>query len=180
MSNPAKITIATAWLDGCSGCHMSFLDLDERLFELAEQVEIVHSPFVDTKALSDDVDIGILEGAVSNADDLEKAQAFRRRCRILVSLGDCAVNGNVPDLRNQFRLQDVLDRAYQENVTLQPGTPEQGVPPLLETVLPVHGAVTVDVFIPGCPPSADTIWAVIGDLLAGRVPNPSELTRFGA
>jgi len=180
MSTPAKITVATAWLDGCSGCHMSFLDLDERLFELAQQVDIVHSPLVDTKELPERVDIGILEGAVSNEDDLEKAKAFRERCRILISLGDCAVDGNIPDLRNQFKLSDVMDRAYRENVTLQAGVPDQGVPPLLETVLPVHGAVAVDFFVPGCPPSADTIWFVIGELLAGRTPNPSEVTRFGA
>jgi len=180
MSTPAKITVATAWLDGCSGCHMSFLDLDERLLELAEKVEIVHSPLVDTKALPDKVDIGILEGAVSNEHDLERARDFRERCRILISLGDCAVDGNIPDLRNQFKLTEVMDRAYRENVTLQPGTPDQGVPALLETVLPVHGAVHVDFFIPGCPPSANTIWFVIGELLAGRTPDPTTVTRFGA
>jgi NAD-reducing hydrogenase small subunit len=180
MSNPAKVTVATAWLDGCSGCHMSFLDLDERLIELAAQVEIVHSPLVDTKALPDQVDIGLLEGSISNEEDLAKAQEFRRHCRILISLGDCAVTGNVPALRNHFKLTDVIDRAYRETVTLQPQVPSRGVPALLDLVIPVHEAVTVDIFVPGCPPSADTIWHVLGELLAGRTPTPTDVTRFGA
>lgn len=180
MSNPAKVTVATAWLDGCSGCHMSFLDLDERLIELAAQVEIVHSPLVDTKALPEQVDIGLLEGSISNEEDLAKAQEFRRHCRILISLGDCAVTGNVPALRNHFKLTDVIDRAYRETVTLQPQVPSRGVPALLDLVVPVHEAVAVDIFVPGCPPSADTIWHVLGELLAGRTPTPTDVTRFGA
>lgn len=178
--NPAKITVATAWLDGCSGCHMSFLDLDERLIELAKQIEIVYSPLVDAKTLPEQVDIGILEGSISNEDDLARAQEFRRHCKLLISLGDCAVTGNVPALRNQFRLADVVDRAYRETVTLQPQLPNRDVPALRETVIPVHGAVDVDLFIPGCPPSANTIWHVLGELIAGRTPRPSDLTRFGA
>ncbi len=180
MSAKGKITVATAWLDGCSGCHMSFLDLDDRLLELAKQVEIVYSPLVDTKEIPEQVDVGILEGAVSNADDLAKAKEFRRRCRVLISLGDCAVNGNVPGMRNQFKLVDVTNRAFQENVTLQPMLPTRGVPELLETVIPVHGAVAVDFFVPGCPPTADTIWYVLSELLAGRTPRPIDVTRFGA
>lgn len=180
MSTTAKITVATAWLDGCSGCHMSFLDLDERLIELAKQVEIVHSPLVDTKELPEQVDVGILEGAVSNEEDLAKAKAFRRHCRTLISLGDCAVNGNVPGMRNQFKLSEVTGRAYEENVTLQPGLPSRGVPALLDEVIPVHGAVKVDFFVPGCPPAADTIWHILSELLAGHTPNPTDVTRFGA
>ncbi|MGE5153116.1 MAG: NADP oxidoreductase, partial [Bdellovibrio bacteriovorus] len=95
-----KITVATAWLDGCSGCHMSFLDMDERLVDLAQRVDIVYSPLVDTKVLPDQVDVGILEGSVSSDEDLHKAQAFRKHCKLLISLGDCAVNGNVPAMRN--------------------------------------------------------------------------------
>ncbi|MEY6433062.1 NADP oxidoreductase [Thioalkalicoccus limnaeus] len=175
-----KIRVATTWLDGCSGCHMSFLDLDERLFELAQRVEMVHGPLVDTKSLPERVDIGIIEGSISTEEDLVKARAFRRRCTRLVSLGDCAVNGNVPALRNRFPLAEVTDRAFRETVTLQPMVPSQGVPKLLKMVLPVHGVVAVDVYIPGCPPSADTIWYVLSELFAGRAPNPSEVTRFGA
>ena len=91
-----RIKVATAWLDGCSGCHMSLLDLDQRLVDLAQALDIVYSPLVDAKVLPERVDIGILEGAISNEDDLRQAQAFRQRCRVLISLGDCAVNGNVP------------------------------------------------------------------------------------
>lgn len=180
MSTPTKITVATAWLDGCSGCHMSFLDLDERLIELVKKVDIVYSPLVDTKELPDRVDVGILEGSISSEDDLEKARLFRAHCTLLISLGDCAVTGNVPAMRNQFKLADVMDRAYRENVTLQPQIPTHGVPALLTTVKPIHGEVKVDVFVPGCPPSADAIWTILNDLIEGRTPDPSSVTRFGA
>jgi NAD-reducing hydrogenase small subunit len=177
---PPKITVATAWLDGCSGCHMSFLDMDERLIELAQLVDIVHSPLVDTKSLPEHVDVGILEGSVSTDEDLHKAQAFRKHCKLLISLGDCAVNGNVPAMRNQFKLEAVMDRAYRENVSEHPVIPTVGVPTLLRQVRPVHGCVDVDVFVPGCPPPADAIWYVLSELIAGRTPDPSEVTRFGA
>jgi NAD-reducing hydrogenase small subunit len=175
-----RLTVATTWLDGCSGCHMSFLDMDERLIELAQRVDIVYSPLVDTKELPEQVDLGILEGSISNSDDLAKAKAFRRHCKLLISLGDCAVNGNVPAMRNPFSLADVIDRAYRETVDLQPQTPTVEVPSLLERVLPIHQVVSVDVFIPGCPPSADAIWYVLSELIEGRTPEPTKVTKFGA
>ena len=126
-----KITVATAWLDGCSGCHMSFLDMDERLVDLAQLIDVVYSPLVDAKELPEQVDLGILEGSISNSDDLDKAKAFRKHCKLLISLGDCAVNGNVPAMRNPFKLGDVIDRAYRETVDVQPQTPCVEVPTLL-------------------------------------------------
>lgn len=177
---PARITVATGWLDGCSGCHMSFLDMDERLVELAQKVDIVYSPLVDAKSLPDQVDVGILEGSVGSEEDLHKATEFRKHCRLLISLGDCAVNGNVPAMRNQFKLSAVMDRSYRDNVTEHPVIPTIGVPALLPKVRPVHGCVEVDVFVPGCPPSADAIWYVLNELIEGRTPDPSEVTRFGA
>lgn len=180
MSDQQKVTLATAWLDGCSGCHMSFLDLDQRLIELVQHADIVYSPIVDTKELPHGVDVGILEGAVSTEEDLEKARLFRERCRYLISLGDCAVTGNVPSMRNSFPLNEVMARAFQENVQAQPQIPSESLPILLETVRPLHHVVQVDLFVPGCPPSADTIWYVLTELLAGRQPEMSEITRFGA
>lgn len=180
MTTAQRLRVATAWLDGCSGCHMSFLDLDQRLVELAELIDIVYSPLVDTKHLPEQVDLGILEGSVSSDEDLDKAKLFRKHCKVLISLGDCAVNGNVPAMRNHFKLDQVFDRAYRENVTLQPQIPTRGVPALLSTVKPIHAVVKVDVFIPGCPPNADAIWHVLTELLAGRVPDPNQVTRFGA
>lgn len=175
-----RVKVATAWLDGCSGCHMSFLDMDERLLELMQWVDIVYSPLVDNKTLPAQVDLGILEGSVSSQDDLDKALEFRKHCKLLISLGDCAVSGNVPAMRNQFKLDSVLDRAYRENLTLHPVIPTQCVPALLPQVRPVHAYVDVDVFVPGCPPHADAIWHVLLELIEGRIPNPSEVTRFGA
>lgn len=180
MNAAVKVSLATAWLDGCSGCHMSLLDLDERLIELAQRADLVYSPIVDTKELPERVDVGILEGAVSTEADLKKARLFRKRCNYLVSLGDCAVTGNVPSMRNTFPLSEVMDRAFIENVQAQPQHPTEGVPALLPVVRPVHHVVNVDLFVPGCPPSADTIWYVLTELLAGRTPDPARVTHFGA
>ncbi len=180
MKQRKLITVATAWLDGCSGCHMSLLDIDERLIELAEKVDFVYSPLVDSKQLPEMVDVGILEGAVSTEEDLHRARAFRQHCRFLISLGDCAVCGNVPIMRNLFPLDEVLARGYQENVQLQPQIPSQDVPPLLDNVQPIHGVVEVDLFLQGCPPPADAIWTVLHELIEGRRPDPTKLSRFGA
>ena len=172
--------LATVWLDGCSGCHMSFLDMDERLIELASLADLVYSPLVDTKEFPPDVDITLVEGAVSSEEDLHKIQKIRRQTKLLVSLGDCAVTANVPAMRNPFPVQAVCDRAYRENVTQTAGTPDQVVPRLLPYARPVHEVVPVDVFIPGCPPSADVIHYALTELLEGRVPALSSRTRFGA
>jgi len=176
----SKARIATVWLDGCSGCHMSFLDMDERLLEVAEAADLVYSPLVDAKQFPEGVDVTLVEGAVSSEEDLHKIKIVRERTRILVSLGDCAVTANVPGMRNPFGTKAVYDRAYRENVTFDPGIPNLVVPALLPTSRPVHEFVKVDVFVPGCPPSADTIHYVVSELLAGRTPDVELKTRFGS
>jgi NAD-reducing hydrogenase small subunit len=175
-----KLRLATAWLDGCSGCHMSFLDMDERLIELAALVDLVHSPLVDTKEFPENVDVVLVEGAVSSEEDSEKIQKIRERSSILVSLGDCAVTANVPSMRNRFSVAAVEDRAYIENAQLNQQVPREVIPRLLPKSRPVHEFVTVDVFVPGCPPSAETIHFVLTELLAGRMPDLTDKTRFGA
>lgn len=175
-----KPTLATVWLDGCSGCHMSFLDIDERILDLAAQADLVYSPLVDTKEFPDMVDITLIEGAVSSEEDYHKIRMVREHTRLLVSLGDCAVTANVPAMRNRFAVKAVLERAYIENADLNQTIPVQVIPALREASIPVHQVVPVDVFIPGCPPSADTIFFALTELLAGRKPDLRTTTRFGA
>jgi NAD-reducing hydrogenase small subunit len=177
MSRPR---LATVWLDGCSGCHMSFLDMDERLLEIGERTELVYSPLVDRKDYPEDVDVCLVEGAVSSEEDLRRIRTIRARTRILVSFGDCAVTSNVPGMRNPIGPGPLLQRAYLENATLNPQLPSEVVPRLLPTSMPVHRVVDVDVFLPGCPPSADLIYATLNDLLEGRVPDTARSARFGA
>ncbi|HUO17535.1 MAG TPA: oxidoreductase [Verrucomicrobiae bacterium] len=166
-----KPRLSTVWLGGCSGCHMSFLDLDERLIDLAGRVELCASPFTDYKDFLE-TDITLVEGAVANEDHLEHIRIIRDRTKTLVSLGDCAVTGNVTALRNMFSVEDVLNRAYRETAAVVTGVPtgNGAVPRLLERVRPVHELVPVDYFIPGCPPSADTIHSFLVALLEGREP----------
>lgn len=175
-----KPTLATVWLDGCSGCHMSFLDIDERILDLAAQADLVYSPLVDTKEFPEMVDITLIEGAVSSEEDYHKIRMVREHTRLLVSLGDCAVTANVPAMRNRFAVRSVLERAYIENADLNQDIPVQVIPALRETSIPVHQVVPVDVFIPGCPPAADTIFFALTELLAGRKPDLRTTTRFGA
>jgi NAD-reducing hydrogenase small subunit len=174
-----KPKLATVWLDGCSGCHMSFLDMDERLLELADRVELVYGCLVDAKEFPEGVDITLVEGAVSSEDDLRKIRLVRERTRTLVSLGDCAVTSNVPGMRNPFGPRPALDRAYLENATLHEQVPSEGVPALLAESLPVHAWVPVDVFLTGCPPSADRIFEMIVGLLNGEVVEAARVSRFG-
>jgi NAD-reducing hydrogenase small subunit len=174
-----KARVATVWLDGCSGCHMSFLDIDERLLALADKIDLVYSPLVDHKEFPENVDVTIVEGAVSSTEDLHKIRHIRGRTKLLVSLGDCAVTSNVPGMRNPFDTQKILERAYIENAQHQQKIPTDVIPPLLPRSRPVHEFVKVDVFIPGCPPSADLIFFAVSELLEGRLPDLSGKARFG-
>ena len=126
MTAPTKVRLATVWLDGCSGCHMSLLDIDERLIDLAQLVDVVWGPLVDAKEFPENVDVTLVEGAVSSEEDLHRIRLVRARTKILVSLGDCAVTGNVPAMRNQFGADAVLKRAYLENATLDAQIPRAG------------------------------------------------------
>ena len=170
-----RLRIATVWLGGCAGCHMSFLDLDEFLIDLAQKIEIVYSPVVDVKEYPENVELCLVEGAVCNEDNLELIRKIRRRTKLLVSFGDCAVTANVPAIRNQLGLsnaESVLQRAYVEGAQTNPGVPREPgiVPVLLERVLPVHEVVFVDYYLPGCPPPADHIKALLTQVLSGGTP----------
>lgn len=166
-----KVRIATASLAGCFGCHMSFLDIDERLFELLTKVEFDRTPLTDIKDCGL-CDIGLIEGGVCNAENVEVLRAFRRNCKILVALGACAVTGGLPAQRNHLDIGACLQEVYLTEPSLVngqiPNDPELPLP--LDMVHPIHEVVKVDYFVPGCPPSADAIWKVLTDLIAGRTP----------
>lgn len=164
--------MATVWLGGCSGCHMSFLDLDEFLIDLAAQIDLVYSPVIDVKEYPEQVDVCLVEGAVCNEDNLEIIHRIRQRTKVVVSFGDCAVTANVPAIRNQLGLsnaESVLQRAYVEGAQTNASVPKEPgiVPALLPQVLPVHEVVHVDYFLPGCPPPVDRIKALLTQLLSG-------------
>jgi NAD-reducing hydrogenase small subunit len=177
----ARLRLATVWLAGCSGCHMSFLDLDEWLVELAARADVVYSPLVDAKEFPEGVDVALVEGAVANEENRAMAHTVRARSRLVVSFGDCAVTGNVTALRNPLGGADaVLRRSYRELPTLNAAVPTGVVPALLDRVEPLHAVIPVDLYLPGCPPPADRIRAVLDALTRGQAPSlPPDQLRFG-
>jgi NAD-reducing hydrogenase small subunit len=180
MTNKARV--ATVWLGGCSGCHMSFLDLDEKLLDLAKVMDLVYSPIADIKEYPENVDVVLVEGALCNTENLALLLEVRERSRILVSFGDCAVTGNTSQLRNRLKIDDVLTQVYQAGPGSIPKGPETiGVlPVLLPKVQPLHAAVPVDFYLPGCPPDPDRILKTVSALLAGEKPElPAESITFG-
>ncbi|MDR2550441.1 MAG: NADP oxidoreductase [Desulfobulbus sp.] len=176
----SKLRLATLWLDGCSGCHMSLLDTDERLLELAAQMDIVYSPLVDTKQFPERVDVVCIEGAVSTEEDEARLRLVRQRSGLLIAMGDCAVTGNVPAMRNPLGAEAMLRAVYRESPVLAPQIPIEDLPRLHGHALPLHRFVPVDLFIPGCPPAADTLFAALAALIAGTADGLRLDTRFGA
>jgi NAD-reducing hydrogenase small subunit len=173
-----RIKLATVWLDGCSGCHMSLLDLDEAILAVAEKIELVYSPIADATVFPENVDVTLVEGAVSSQDDAAKIQVVRSRTRVLAALGDCAVTGNVPAMRNPLPTAKMLQAIYVAGASPSAGVPSQGVPPLLPYARPVADFVKVDAHLPGCPPKPESILSLLTDLLAGKAPRPASV-KFG-
>lgn len=176
-----RFRVATTSLAGCFGCHMSLLDIDERLFTLAELVEFDRSPLTDIKDLGP-CDIGLIEGGLCNSENVEVLRAFRAQCKVLVAVGACAINGGLPAQRNALDIGQILIDVYRARPGLSadsrvPDDPELPLP--LAQVHPIHEVVHVDHFLPGCPPSADALWTLLTELLAGRTPQPHPaLIRF--
>jgi NAD-reducing hydrogenase small subunit len=168
-----KPKVSTDWLAGCSGCHMSLLDMDERIAAVLELADLRSSPITDLKVPDESgVDVGVLEGGINNTYNEEVAIRMRKRAKILVALGDCAVFGGVPAMRNFFTIEESLRRAYIETESTDesgkiPDDPELAVPTKVHALQDI---VPVDVFVPGCPPDADTIFYVLAELAQGRIP----------
>lgn len=176
----AKKRFATVWLGGCSGCHMSFLDLDEVLIDIAPKIDLVYGPLVDIKDYPDEVDVCLVEGAVTNQENLELAREIREKTETVISFGDCSVTGNVTSMRNRIPVDDLLTAVYQNSRSKAEVENCLDLPPLLTKAMPLHQVIKVDIFLPGCPPDVERIAAVLNALLAGQqVDLPPEMKRFG-
>ena len=170
----AKPKVASDWLAGCSGCHMSLLDMDERILDIIDLVDLRATPITDLKHPDKDgVDVGVLEGGINNSANLAVAKMMRERCKILVALGDCAVFGGVPAMRNFFDLDETVRYVYTQTASMDkdaivPKDPELATPQRVQALSEV---IKIDLFVPGCPPSADVIYHVLSELAQGRMPN---------
>jgi NAD-reducing hydrogenase small subunit len=175
-----KVRLATVWFGGCAGCHMSFLDIDERLIDAVGLVDIVYSPVADIKKFPDNVDVTLVEGAICNSDNLREAKELREKSKVVISFGDCAVTGNVPSMRNRLDIKNVISEVYSAGPGAAPPGQVDVMPVLLEKVLPLHQVIPVDLYLPGCPPDPERIWTAIVTLLKGEPLNlPPEMRSFG-
>jgi NAD-reducing hydrogenase small subunit len=168
-----KITVASDWMCGCAGCHMSLLDIDERIVTLVQAVTLTSTPITDLKhPAKEGVTVGILEGGVNNSASEEVAKMFRERSKVLIAMGDCAVFGGVPMMRNTCGIQEALQRAYVDTEsTIDGHIPDHEDIAVMQDARALDQVVPVDIYLPGCPPSADAIWFTLTELLAGRMPD---------
>lgn len=180
-----KAVVATASLAGCFGCHMSILDIDERILDLIELVEFDKSPIDDIKEFSRECDVGLIEGGCCNHENVQVLRDFRKHCKALVVVGECALMGGLPALRNNIPVRECLEEAYLNGPTVADANPEgiipndEEIPMILDKVYPCHEVVDIDFSIPGCPPHADLIWEVLTALLTGKeVPLPYEVFKY--
>ncbi len=179
----SKPKVATTSLCGCFGCHMSLLDIDERILKLIELVDFDRSPINDLKHIGGPVDIGLIEGGCANEENVKVLQEFRKNCKVLISVGDCAINGGIPAMRNMVPLEECYEEAFVNGPTVVNPTGQVPndveIPLLLDKVYPCHEVVKVDYHLPGCPPSADTLWAALSALLTDQpVKLPYELVKY--
>lgn len=180
----SKPVVATTSLAGCFGCHMSLLDIDERILELIDLVEFNKSPIDDIKKFTKKCDIGLIEGGCCNSENVHVLKDFRKYCKTLISVGECAIMGGLPAMRNGIPIKECLEEAYLKGPTVQsnyekivPNDPE--LPVLLNKVYPCHEVVKMDYFLPGCPPRADLIWQALTALLHGQEMDlPYEVVKF--
>lgn len=174
-----KIKVATIWLDGCSGCHMSLLDLDTALIPMARRIELVYGPLVDAHEFPEDVDVTFIEGAVSTDEDVEKVHQIRQNSKLVVSLGDCAVTGNVAAMRNTVTVKKLLHSVYVEKSDRDGAIPRENLPQLATQSRPVQDFVKIDISVPGCPPPSKVIGEVLEGVLDNRKPEAAMKLKFG-
>lgn len=180
----SKPIIATASLAGCFGCHMSILDIDDRILQLIELVEFNKSPIDDIKTFTKQCDIGIIEGGCCNSENVHVLKDFRKNCKILISLGECAIMGGLPAMRNGIPVKECIEEAYLDGPTVGENKErilpnDEELPIILDKVYPLHEIVKIDYYLPGCPPRADLIWKAVVALVTGDELNiPYELVKF--
>ncbi|OHD66424.1 MAG: NADP oxidoreductase [Spirochaetes bacterium RBG_13_51_14] len=177
----SKPVVATASLAGCFGCHMSLLDIDDRILQLIDLVEFNKSPIDDIKTFTKECDIGFIEGGCCNSENVENLINFRKNCKVLISVGECAIMGGLPAMRNGIPIRECLEEAYLNCVTVDDKIipNDEEIPMILDRVYPCHEIVKIDYFLPGCPPRADLIWEALTALLSGKPINlPYEALKY--
>ncbi|MBI5062209.1 MAG: methyl viologen-reducing hydrogenase, partial [Desulfatitalea sp.] len=167
------VKVASDWLNSCSGCEISIVDMGERLLDVLKVAQFVHLPaLMDHKYFGQggtgkhieipEADVGILSGGLRNQEHVEVAEAFRKSCKTIIALGTCATHGGIPTLANSFTNQEIQQRYYTTETTDAVGAfPSEGLPPLLDSVLALDEKIAVDIYMPGCPPHPDHVFSAL-------------------
>ena len=167
----AKKIVATTSLAGCFGCHMSLLDIDLDIVDIFDLVEFNKSPLTDIKNFTKMCDVGIIEGGVANSENYEVLKEFRKKCKVLIALGECSIWGGIPAIRNALPVEECLEEAYLESITSNPDEKvipyHEDIPKILDRVHGCNEVVKIDYYISGCPPNANYIWKVVKNVLYG-------------
>ncbi len=177
--------IAMMQLASCWGCHQSLLDAHLTLLHVLPELSFVYWPAVvdfktkDLENLPDgSVDVGFLEGFCRTEHDIENAKLLRRKCKIVVAIGSCAVLGGVPGMANLFTLEELEARKFMDEEFVDPGSvvPTENVPKNLDAIPDLHTVVKIDVDLPGCPPKTGNIIGLIASVL-GQVDNKIDTSK---
>lgn len=178
-----SVKVAEEWLNACSGCEISIVDMGERLLDVLSLVDFVHIPvLMDHKYLGQlgdgkhidipEADVGIISGGIRNEEHLEVALEMRKKCKIIIALGTCATHGGIPALANSYTNPEILDRYYSTETTDQGDAwPTDGVPKLLDACYALDEKIPVDVYLPGCAPHPDQVYTALATLLGGGAPS---------
>jgi len=165
------VRLNTEWLSACGGCHVSLVDLHEKILDLLGAVRLQHCPVLTDIKGYPEADLGIVTGAVRSEHDREAAEAMRASCRVLIAFGTCAVYGGIPGAGMVHSREEILDTVYGQNrTTCTHAAPESAVSPLEKLVAPVDEVVEVDLYLPGCPPHPSFTLDALLALLKGRRP----------
>jgi len=174
------VKVAEEWLNICGGCEVSILDIGEPLLDILPKLEFVHMPVLmdhkyfgqtgeGTELTIPEADIGIVSGGVRNEKEKHVLEEMRKKVKTLISLGSCASFGGIPAMANMYTLDALYDKVYRDSVTTDlADTPAENLPPLLDRVYALDEVVTVDAYIPGCPPNPDMIADALTALLEGK------------
>ncbi len=185
----AKLQVALYWGAGCGGCDVAVLDTNEFILDIAAAADIRLWPiaadgkYADVEAMADgELDVTLFNGAVRNSENEHIARLLRAKSKTLVAFGSCAQLGGIPGLANMCPREEIFERAYLNNPSIESGNSqvplpltrvngyELDLPSFYRRVFRLSDVVDVDYMVPGCPPAPEQVKAVFTAVVTGNLP----------